>query len=94
MANLATRKGLRLGRLVMLAWPVHGEWFPDFVNVAGVLDVRVKWDLVIMADRGGQVYQPPAQHQDRVESHVNGWFDHSMPRQPEYWDQYDLPSHL
>jgi hypothetical protein len=30
VANLATGLGLDLDRLVLLSWPVHEEWFPDF----------------------------------------------------------------
>ena len=94
VANLATVRGLELDRLVMLSWPVHGEWFPDFALVNRVIDIRVKWDLVIIADRGGQVYEPPAAHRHQVTSHINGWFDHSDTYDPAYWDRYGLPDEL
>jgi len=54
VANLATRRGLQIDRLVLLSWPVHGEWFPDFANVQRIIDIRVRLDLVIIADRGAR----------------------------------------
>ena len=60
MANLATGLGLQLDRLVLLSWPVHEEWFPDFARVRRIIDIRVRLDLVILADRGGQTFTPPA----------------------------------
>ena len=33
VANLATRAGAEFQRLVLLSWPVHTEWFPDFTQV-------------------------------------------------------------
>lgn len=87
VAHLATRDGEDLGRLVLLAWPVHPEWYPDPARVGRVVDVRVRLDLVIMADRGGQrMTRAPFP----VESHVNGWFDHTAVRQPAYWDAHGL----
>ena len=51
VANLATRRGLEFDRLVLLSWPVHEQWFPDFNRVGRVIDVRVRLDLIILADR-------------------------------------------
>lgn len=90
VANLATRRGLQIDRLVLLSWPVHDEWLPDFANVHRIIDVRVGLDLVILADRGGQTYTPPPTHAGKVTSHVNGWFDHGATNNPEYWEQYGL----
>ena len=94
VANLATRRGLRIDRLVLLSWPVHGEWFPDFTRVQRIIDVRVRMDLVIIADRGGQTFTPPPEFASKVESHVNGWFDHGDTHDPAYWQQHDLPAAL
>ena len=49
VANLATRAGAEFQRLVLLGWPVHTQWFPDFIQVTRIIDVRVRLDLVIMA---------------------------------------------
>ena len=94
VANLATTKGAEFDRLVLLSWPVHDVWFPDFTKAQRIIDVRVRWDLVIMADRGGQVFRPPAQHANKVEAHINGWFDHSDTHDPGYWENYGLPAVL
>ena len=44
---------------MLLSWPVHEQWFPDFDRVGAVIDVRVRLDLIILADRGGQSFTPP-----------------------------------
>lgn len=94
VANLATRRGLQIDRLVALSWPVHDLWFPDFANVQRIIDVRVGLDLVILADRGGQTYTPPPAHAGKVTSHVNGWFDHGATNNPEYWERHGLAGAL
>lgn len=91
VAHLATRRGLTFDRLVLMSWPVHGEWFPDFTRLRRIVDIRVHFDLVILADRGGQTFTPPAAFRGKVVSHVNGWFDHSDTNEPAYWERYDLP---
>ncbi len=92
VANLATGRGQTFDRMVLMSWPVHGEWFPDFTKVRVIVDIRVHVDLVILADRGGQTYLPPAQFSGKVISHVHGWFNHSDTNDPGYWDKYDLPA--
>ncbi|MDN5858222.1 MAG: hypothetical protein L0H84_06315 [Pseudonocardia sp.] len=91
VANLATRRGAQIDRLVMLSWPVHEQWLPDFANVQRVIDVRVRLDLVILADFGGQTLTPPPQHAAKVTSHVHGWFDHNAAHDPAYWERHGLP---
>ena len=88
VANLATRRGALFDRLVLLAWPVHSEWFPDPAGlVRGVVDIRVRLDLVIMLDRGGQrIRNAPFP----VDEHRHGWFDHSSVHEPAYWDDHGL----
>jgi pimeloyl-ACP methyl ester carboxylesterase len=90
VANLATRAGAHFERLVLLSWPVHEEWFPDFGNVERIIDIRVNFDLVIIADLGHQTFTPPPPNDTKVESHVNGWFDHSSTHDPAYWDAHKL----
>jgi hypothetical protein len=94
VANLATRRGMQIDRLVLLSWSVHGQWLPDFANVRRIIDVRVRFDLVILADRGGQTFTPPPEHAVKVASHVNGWFDHNDTHEPEYWQRHQLPAAL
>jgi hypothetical protein len=85
VANLATREGVDFDKLVLLAWPVHNQWLPDFGQVGQVYDIRVRFDLVILVDRGGQRFRDA-----RVKEHRNGWFDHAAPHQPAYWDAHGL----
>jgi hypothetical protein len=92
VANLATRRGQQFDRMVLMSWPVHGEWFPDFTKLRIVVDIRVNLDLVILADRGGQTYVPPAAFRSKVVSHINGWFNHSDTNTPAYWEKYGLPA--
>lgn len=87
VAHLATHDGAAFDRLVLLAWPVHPQWYPDPAKVGRLVDVRVHLDLVIMADRGGQRLRDAPLP---VEEHVNGWFDHVAVHRPEYWDRHDL----
>jgi hypothetical protein len=94
VANLATRAGAELERLVLLSWPVHNQWFPDFTRVQRIVDIRVHLDLVIIADRGGQTFTPPAAFRGKVTSHVNGWFDHGATHDPAYWRQHRLATAL
>lgn len=94
VANLATRRGLEVDRLVLLSWPVHGEWFPELGRVRRLIDVRVRWDLVIIADRGGQKLKVPSAHRGKVTSLVYGWFDHGDTHEPAYWERYGLPAEL
>jgi hypothetical protein len=94
VATLATGLGLQLDRLVLLSWPVHPEWFPDFGRVQRIIDIRVHLDLVILADGGGQTFTPPPAAAGKVTSHVNGWFAHSDTHDPDYWNRYDLAGAL
>ncbi len=94
VANLATRRGLEIDRLFLLSWPVHGAWFPDFARIRRCIDVRVRWDLVIIADRGGQKLKVPAAQRGKVTSLVNGWFDHGDTHEPAYWARYGLADEL
>jgi hypothetical protein len=94
VANLATRAGTNFQRLVLLSWPVHPQWFPDFTRLTRVVDIRVHLDLVIIADRGAQTFTPPVAFRGKVTSHVNGWFDHGATHDPAYWQQHGLAAAL
>ena len=87
VATLATRQGVDFDRLVLMAWPVHRQWFPVFSRINRIVDIRVRLDLVILLDRGGQRFRTDAFD---VEEHRHGWFDHTAPHQPDYWDDHDL----
>ncbi len=87
VAHLATRKGVRFDRLVLMGWPVHRKWYPDFSKVKRIVDVRVRLDLVVLLDGGAQRFRTT---DFAVEEHRNGWFDHSSTHESAYWDDHGL----
>lgn len=92
MAMLATWFGLRVDRLVLLSCPVHWAFRqPCPANVGTVQSVRVKFDLVIIADRGGQRF--PA---GTISEHVLPfWFvSHSTTHKSATWRSQGLDRYL
>ena len=87
VAHLATKRGATFDRLVLMSWPVHRDWYPDFSKVKRIIDIRVRLDLVIMLDRGRQRFRT---RQFNIERHRHGWFDHSATHDPDYWDDHGL----
>jgi len=87
VAHLATKRGVRFDKLVLLSWPVHRQWYPDFSMVNKIIDIRVHMDLVIMLDRGRQRFKT---RRSKVKRHRNGWFNHSATHDPDYWDDHKL----
>ncbi|MGB5489365.1 MAG: hypothetical protein WBM76_00925, partial [Woeseiaceae bacterium] len=87
VAHLATKKGVQFDRLVLMGWPVHRKWFPDFANVKRIIDVRVRLDLVVLLDGGAQRFRTK---EFKVEEHRQGWFDHSSTHESAYWDDHGL----
>ena len=85
VAHLATRRGVEFNKLVLLSWPVHSRWYPDFTKVAEIVDIRVRLDLVIMLDRGRQRFKT---RRSNVKRHRHGWFNHSATHDPDYWEKY------
>ena len=91
VAMLASQGGTRVGKLVMLSCPVHWpKYAPNFTQVSKVVSVRVRMDLVILADRGGQRFQD-----NHIDEHVLPiWFDHFATHDPHTWDRYRVRSML
>jgi len=87
VAHLATKRGVAFDKLVLLSWPVHKQWYPDFSKVSRIVDIRVHLDLVIMLDRGRQRFKTRSA---KVKRHRNGWFNHSATHEPGYWDDNEL----
>ena len=88
VAMLATQNGLDTGPLVLLSCPVHPIYMPDFSRTGPVVSIRVKLDLVILADGGGQKFSDP-----RIREKILPiWFDHSATHDPVVWQRYNLPS--
>jgi hypothetical protein len=88
---LASHDEPALGELVLLSCPVHvPKYFPDFSRVTKVVSIRVRLDLVILADGGGQRFNDP-----RIEENVLPiWFDHSRTHDPGTWQEHDVPALL
>lgn len=91
VAMLASHQGLDVGKLILLSCPVHRhKYFPDFARVQDVVSIRVRLDLVILADGGGQRFRDP-----RIREHVLPvWFDHSASHDPPVWRRHDVPDLL
>jgi hypothetical protein len=88
---LLANQAIDIGRMVLLACPVHrNKYWPNFGHVNRVVSVRVRMDLVILADRGGQRFN----HPDIIENVLPVWFDHSAPHEPDIWIRYDVPSKI
>ena len=90
-AMLASQAGLDLGTLVALSCPVHRpKYWPGFTHVRRVISIRVKLDLVILVDGGGQRFRDP-----RIEENVLPiWFNHSATHDPDVWRDHEVPSLL
>jgi hypothetical protein len=91
VAMLASQQGLEIGKLVLLSCPVHRhKYFPNFARVREVVSIRVRLDLVILADGGGQRFRDV-----RIREEVLPlWFDHSAARDPEVWRKHHVPDRL
>lgn len=87
LAHLATRKGVQFDRLVLMGWPVHRKWYPDFSRVKRIVDIRVRLDLVVLLDGGAQRFRTK---DFKIEEHRHGWFDHSSTHESAYWDDHGL----
>jgi len=91
VAMLATHHGLRIGQLVLLSCPVHfPNYHPDFGRIGDAVSIRVRSDLVILADRGGQRFLDP----NIRENVLPLWFNHSAARDPKVWSKHNLPAIL
>lgn len=88
---LATQNGLIAGTLVLMSCPVHiSKYIPDFTRVTRVVSIHVHFDLVVLADRGGQRFNHP-----NIEEHVLPlWFDHSATHDPAVWRSQNLKTVL
>jgi hypothetical protein len=94
VANLATQRGLRFSRLVFMGYPVHQSWLPVIGRVQRIIDIRVHFDLVVLADGGAQRLPLALRQNPKVTEARNGWFSHSSTHEPEYWEQYGLKTIL
>ena len=88
---VASQMGVFMREAVLLSCPVHWpQYAPDFSKVGKLVSVRVRLDLVILADFGGQRFDDP-----RIAENVLGvWFNHSATHEPAIWQQYAVPTML
>lgn len=84
----ATQLGMQAGKVVLLSCPVHvHKYLPDFTRVkTPVYSVRVRLDLVILADRGGQRFN----HPEIKEIVLPIWFDHGASHDPRVWQDHGV----
>jgi hypothetical protein len=90
IAFLATQNGLDLGELILLSCPVHvPKYQPDMAHIhKKVVSIRVHFDLVILADRGGQRFNFPGIRENVLPI----WFDHFATHSPDVWRQHNVPT--
>jgi len=87
---LATQNGLNTGPLVLMSCPVHSIYVPDFSRTGPIVSIRVKLDLVILVDGGGQKFTDP-----RITERILPiWFDHFASHSPSVWQRYNLCSKI
>lgn len=90
VAMLATAQ-VPLGKLVLLSCPVHPATYSvNFANVVKVVSIRVKLDLVLLADGGGGQF-PDSRYNEHV---LPIWFNHSKPHEESVWRRYNIPAML
>lgn len=91
VAMLATQD-IKVKNLILMSCPIHWNLYkPNFSNVKNILSIRVKWDLVIMADRGGQRFRDT-----RISEKVLPlWFTaHDASRKSNTWKKSSIDQYL
>ncbi|HEX9670531.1 MAG TPA: hypothetical protein VGC93_13750 [Thermoanaerobaculia bacterium] len=92
LAMLATRRGLEIGRLVLLSCPVHWtKYKPKPDSIQSALSIRSRLDLVILADAGGQRFPQGSGIREHV---LPIWFSHSASHDLEVWKAHELEREL
>ncbi len=85
------KPGIRFGRVVLLSAPVHPSLYNlNFSAVQKAVSIRVKFDLVLLADGSASRFSDP-----RYNDHtLPVWFNHSATHDPDVWMRYNIPSML
>ena len=92
LAMLATRRGLEIGRFVLLSCPVHWtKYKPKLGSMRSALSIRSHLDLVILADAGGQRFPKGSGITEHV---LPIWFSHSASHDLEVWKAHHLQQEL
>lgn len=87
VAMLASWRGVTCDALIFMSCPVHpAKYSVNFNAVGRVASVRVRLDLVLLADGSGSRFTDP-----RYDDHVLPiWFNHSKPHDPATWTRFDI----
>ncbi len=91
VAMLATQSQ-KFKKLILMSCPVHWKLYqPNFSNIDEIISIRVKFDFVIMADKGGQRFKDP-----RIsETILPLWFTkHEVSRKSKTWKSRKLDNLL
>lgn len=85
------KTGIRFGKVVLLSAPVHPSLYNlNFSAVQRAVSIRVKFDLVLLADGSAARFTDP-----RYNDHtLPVWFNHSATHDPDVWRRYNIPSML
>ena len=93
VAMLATwdAAAITFDKLRFLSAPVHpSKYKVNFARVGSVSSVRVRMDLVLLADGSGSRFTDP-----RYDEHVLPiWFNHSASHDPKVWTKYGVAAML
>ena len=91
VAMLASWRGVTFNRIVFLSCPVHpSKYNMNFAAAQKVTSIRVKLDLVLLADLSGFKFSDT-----RYNEHVLPvWFNHSATHDPAIWGRYNIPAML
>jgi hypothetical protein len=91
VSMLASWRGVTYGRAVFLSSPVHpSQYNMNFAAVQKVVSIRVKFDLVLLADGSGSRFNDP-----RYNEHVLPvFFNHSATHDPAIWTKYNIRAML
>jgi hypothetical protein len=83
--------GITFDKLRFMSVPVHpSKYTVNFSRVGSVSSVRVRMDLVLLADGGGARFTDP-----RYDDHVLPvWFNHSATHDPKVWQKYGVAALL
>lgn len=88
VAMEANQASLQLNKLVLLSCPVHPDkYLPNFNQVNDVVSVRVRFDLVILADGGAQRFRVDGIRENRLPI----WFNHSASHDSDVWRDHNIP---
>jgi len=82
---------MTFGRAVLLSVPVHRDrYWPNFGSFQSLVAVRVRLDLVVLADLGGQKFDHP--QIDDIE--LDLWFDHGASHDSDVWKNNALQARM